>query len=140
MASSNTKAIKVKLFFAKLFAFILSILPVVICAIIALTSPAVKNWGKIVVICLLGVSLLASILNWFLNRMDVNRRRHLHCTVWLILLGLYIAVQGWLLPVLIILAVGSVIQDFILIPIVGNLQAQLERSKQTDDIMDRFNQ
>lgn len=139
MASKETKAIKTKLFWIKLISFVLSAVPLIACALIAIFNPAVQNLGKIIVIALLVIALITYVYNYFVNKLNTQgKKRRLHCTSWLILLGLYIAVKTWLLPVLIILAVVAFLDDFLFMPLVIEYESRLERSKQTDDIVNRL--
>ena len=57
------------------------------------------------------------------------------CPVWILLIGLYVAIKEYLLPLVIILAVTSVLDDLVFSPLINHYSVRAKSSKLIDDRM-----
>lgn len=135
--SENTKAIERKLLVCKIVSAIILLAPVITFILIALFSDGVSNIGKIMTLCLSAISLISIIVNIFLNKVN-NTKKHLHYPIWFIMLALYIATSDWLFYVLIVECAITLIQDLVIIPIIGRLQDKLDKYEQADIVAERL--
>lgn len=127
-ASTFTKASRRKLWICRILDFIILFLPVVIYVFIALCSGGVTTAGKV---CVAGSVLIAFLLALF----NALAQKRLRCPIWIILIGLYIAIREWLLPLIIILAIVTVLDDLVLTPLISHYKAELEANKAIDKRM-----
>lgn len=127
MASSEyTKVTRAKLWLFRILDWLVLFLPLAVYAIIAYMSDGVSSARKI---CLSACLVVALILTLF----NVIAQKRLRCTIWIIIIGLYIAIEKWLLPLVIILAVVSVLDDLLFTPLVQHYKMKLEASKVYDE-------
>lgn len=126
MASSKyTKASRTKLWIFRVLDWICLFAPVIIYMFIALCSNEVIIAGKM---ALVGMTLIAAIL----SIINIIAQKRLRCPIWIILIGLYIAMQKYLLPLVIILAVTSILDDLVFTPLISYYRSQLISNKAID--------
>lgn len=129
MATSNfTKKIRMKLRLLWLADFVLLFLPVIIYVGIALFSDGVLAVGRVSVVTSIFIAAVLSVFN-------VIAQKRMRCPIWIILIGLYVAIKEWLLPLIIILAVTSVLDDLVFTPLISHYTARAKASKLIDDRM-----
>ena len=126
MSSQKTKIVRKKLWFYRILDALILFSPVLIYVGIALKDGNVTTVGKISVV---GCVVIALILAMF----NVIAQKRLRCPIWIVLLGLFIAIKNYLLPLIIILAVTSIIDDLILVPIITYYRSALIANKQIDE-------
>ena len=102
--------------------------PIVIYAIVALFHNETLVSGRMALSASFVIVILLTILN-------AVAKLRLRCPVWIFMLGLYVAVKEKLLPLIIILAVMSILSDFILSPLANKYARKLEASKTIDERM-----
>ena len=85
----------------------------------------------------LSASLVVVLILTFLNAVAKLRLRS---PLWIFMIGLYMAIRDKLLPLIIILAVTSVIDDFILCPLLKSYTIKVNASKDLDERLDEERQ
>lgn len=125
-SSEYTKTVRAKLWLYRILDWLILFLPLVVYAVIAYASDSVTTFRKVALSACLVVALVLTLFN-------VIAQKRLRCTIWIILIGLYVAIQKWLLPLVIILAVVSILDDLLFTPLVAHYKAKLEASKVYDE-------
>lgn len=125
-ASNFTKKIRKRYWFLKITNLVLLFVPLLVYIGIAL-----GNGGTIVAekVALVGSVMVALILTVF----NVIAQKHLRAPLWIILLGLYVAMSEYLMPLVVILAVTSVLDDLVFTPLVEHYKIKLISSKTMDE-------
>ena len=123
--SDFTKVCRLKLWLYRIIDWILLFMPVIVYVIIALCDEGVTTVGKVSVV---GTVAVAAILALF----NIIAQKRLRCPIWIVLIGLYIAIRDYLLPLVIILAVVSICDDLILTPLISYYLSKLIANKAID--------
>lgn len=127
MANSNyTKMCIRKLWLYRIIDLLILFSPVAIYVVIALCDGGVTTIGKVSVVGCVAIALILSLIN-------VIAQKRLRCPIWIILIGLYIAIKNYLLPLIIILAIITVVDDLLLTPIIHYYHEKVTASKVYDD-------
>ena len=127
MAESNyTKVCRAKLWLYRSLDLIILFAPVIVYIIIALTKDGVTVPGRVAVVGSVCIALILSLFN-------IIAQKRLRCPIWIILIGLYVAIKEILLPLIIILAVVTVIDDLILTPLITYYRTKLISNKAIDE-------
>lgn len=100
--------------------------PTIIYVFIALFSGGVTVTGKVTVV---GTVLIALVLTIF----NIIMKKRLTCIIWIGLIGLYVAFKEALLPLIVIMAITSVMHDFLLAPLTETYKTKMLASKTDDD-------
>jgi len=124
--SAFTKSCHRKLWLFRILDFICLVTPMLVYIIIALCTDSVKVGYKVAVISTLLVALIVTLIS-------VVTQKKLRCPIWIILIGLYVAIREWLLPLVIILAVVSILDDLVFTPIIQYYYTKTVASKTIDD-------
>ena len=124
-ASNFTKQTRTKYWLFKIIHTILLYVPLMVYVIIALANGGITAPKKVALVGTVMVALILTVFNFI-------AKRNLRSPLWLILLGLFVAMKEMLIPLIIMLAVVSVIDDFILSPVIANTKVHLESSKMMD--------
>lgn len=126
MAQSNyTKGLRRNLWLFRILDWLCLFAPVIVYVCIALFGDGVVVGGRITVVFSIFIAIILSIFN-------VIAQKRLRCPIWIILIGLYVAIQEYLLPLIIILAVTTVLDDLIFTPLITNIHEKLSSSKVID--------
>lgn len=126
MASSKfTKASRRKLWLFRILDLICLVAPLLVYIIVALCNGNVLVGQKVAV---LSMTMIAIILTAF----NVIAQKKLRCPIWIILIGLYVAIRDYLMPLIIILAVTSVLDDLVFTPLISYYRSQLISNKAID--------
>lgn len=126
MAQSEfTKMTRIKLWIYRLLDWLCLFTPVIIYVCIALFGNGVASQKVALVSCV----VIAAILTLF----NIIAQKRLRCPIWIILIGLYVAMKEYLLPLVIILAVTSIMDDLLFTPLIQHYKAKLEASKVYDE-------
>lgn len=126
MAESNfTKETRKKLWFYRIMDYVLLFSPILIYIITALCNGGVTTEAKV---GLVGSVIIAIVLTVF----NFVRQKNLRSPIWIILIGLYIAFQKELLPLVIILACTTTLDDLVFTPLIGYYRTSLISSKTQD--------
>lgn len=127
MASSEyTKVCRRKLWLYRILDALILIGPLVYYFFAALCNEGITTFGKVSVV---GTVAIAAILVMF----NIIAQKRLRCPIWIVLIGLFIAVRDWLLPLIIMLAVAAILDDLILTPLISYYRTKLIASKTIDD-------
>ena len=124
--SDFTKVCRMKLWLYRIIDWILLFMPVIVYVVIALCDEGVTTVGKVSVV---GTVAVAAILALF----NIIAQKRLRCPIWIVLIGLYIAIRDYLLPLVIILAVVSICDDLILTPLISYYRSKLIANKAIDE-------
>lgn len=125
-SSEYTKACRRSLWCLRIFDWICLFLPLIIYIIVALSKDGIASSAKVAVV---GSVMVALILTAF----NVISQKRLRCPIWIILIGLMVAIRQLLLPLIIMLAVTSVLDDFIFTPAIGYYKTKLIANKAMDE-------
>lgn len=126
MTTDYTKNVRRQLWLYRIIDIMCLFLPVAIYVVIALTEDGVTVAGKVSVVGTVAIALILCVFN-------VVAQKKLRCPIWIILIGLYIAIQKYLLPLIIILAITTILDDLILTPIISYYRTKLISSKTIDE-------
>ena len=124
-ASAFTKSCRKKLWFFRILDWVCLSLPLLIYLVIALENDGIKVSQKVAVVGTLIVAIILTILN-------VIGQKRLRCPIWIILIGLFIAIRDQLLPLVIILAIVSVLDDLVFTPVISYYHTKTIASKTID--------
>lgn len=124
--SEFTKTVKTKLWLYRAIDWALLFLPVFIYIIMALQDGGVTTTGKVSVVSTVMIALILTVFNIF-------RQKELRCPIWIVLIGLYVAFKEWLLPLIVILAVTSTLDDLLFTPLIGYYKTKFISSKTIDE-------
>ena len=126
MASSAfTKSCRRKLWFFRILDWICLAAPLIIYIIIALCNNEIRVGYKVAVVSTAMIAIILTIFN-------VIAQKKLRCPIWIILIGLYIAIRDYLLPLVIILAITSVLDDLVFTPLIHYYYTKTVASKTID--------
>lgn len=127
MASSEqTKICRLKLWLYRILDWLCLFTPVAVYIVIALADGGVSTPAKVGVV---GTVVIAGILTLF----NVLAQKRLRCPIWIILIGLFIAIDRLLLPLIIILAITSVLDDLVFTPLIAYYKTKLISNKAIDE-------
>ena len=127
MAQSNyTKKCKTLLWFYRILDWICLFAPLIIYVFIALCNGGVAAVGKVAVV---GSVIIAGVL----TAVNVIAQKRLRCPIWILLLGLYVAIKEWLLPLVLILAITSVLDDLVFTPLIHKYYTKYQASVVVDE-------
>lgn len=90
-----------------------------------LANNSVTTGAKVTLVAMLFLALILTAIN-------VIAQKHLRCPIWVLLIGLYVAMNKYLMPLIIILAVTSVLDDLVFTPIIHYYYTQTVASKTID--------
>ena len=99
--------------------------PLLVYLTIGLASNSVTTGAKVSLVAMLFLALILTAVN-------VIAQKHLRCPIWVLLIGLYIAMDRYLMPLIIILAITSVLDDIIFTPLIHYYYTQTVASKTID--------
>ena len=129
MATSKyTKRIRRKVLLLWLADTLLLFLPVLIYVVMALADSGVFMYGKVSVVASV---LIAALLTAF----NVIAQKRMRCPIWILIIGLFVAIREYLLPLIIILAVTSILDDLVFTPLISHYTVRAKSSKVIDDRM-----
>lgn len=126
MAQSNyTKICRTKLWLYRILDVLCLCTPLLVYICVALGQEGLAV-QKVALVGCLTIALILTVIN-------VIAQKRLRCPIWIIIIGLYIVVQKLLLPLIIILAVTSVLDDLCFTPLIEYYRTKLIASKVDDD-------
>lgn len=127
MASSEyTKVCRRKLWFWRVIDVVVLLSPLIGYFCFAISSGQVTTSGKVSLVGTVAIALVLVVFN-------VIAQKRLRCPIWIVLIGFFIAIRDWLLPLVILLAIVSVLDDLILTPLISYYRTKLISSKTIDD-------
>lgn len=126
MASSKfTKKSRALLWTWRLIDWLCLFAPLIVYLIIGLVNDNVTTGGKVTLVAMLFIALILTVIN-------VVAQKHLRCPIWVLLIGIYVAMEKYLMPLVIILAVTSILDDLVFTPIIHYYYTQTVASKTMD--------
>ena len=126
MATSNfTKKSRALLWIWRLIDWLCLFAPLIVYLIIGLVNDNVTTGGKVTLVAMLFIALILTVVN-------VVAQKHLRCPIWVLLIGLYVAMEKYLMPLVIILAITSILDDLVFTPIIHYYYTQTVASKTMD--------
>lgn len=125
-ASKFTKKCRRSLWFFRILDWICLTLPLIVYMIIALASDGGLVYQKVAVVATAMIAIMLTAFN-------VIAQKNLRCPIWIILIGLYVAIRDYLMPLIIILAVTSVLDDLVFTPLISYYRTKLIANKAMDE-------
>ena len=126
MASSKfTKKSRALLWTWRLIDWLCLFAPLIIYLIIGLVNDNVTTGGKVTLVAMLFIAIILTVIN-------VVAQKHLRCPIWVLLIGIYVAMEKYLMPLVIILAITSILDDLVFTPIIKYYYTQTVASKTMD--------
>ena len=126
MASSKfTKKSRTLLWTWRLIDWLCLFAPRIIYLIIGLVNDNVTTGGKVTLVAMLFIAIILTVIN-------VVAQKHLRCPIWVLLIGIYVAMEKYLMPLVIILAITSILDDLVFTPIIHYYYTQTVASKTMD--------
>ena len=126
MASSKfTKKSRTLLWTWRVLDWLCLFAPLIIYVVIGLVNNNVTTGQKVTLVAMLFLAIILTMIN-------VIAQKHLRCPIWVLLIGLYVAMNKYLMPLIIILAVTSILDDLVFTPIIHYYYTQTVASKTID--------
>ncbi len=126
MASKYTKECRFKLWFFRILDWICLAAPLIIYVIIALASGEAVVAQKVAVVSMTMIALILTAFN-------AISQKKLRCPIWIILIGLFVAIRDYLMPLIIILAITSILDDLVFTPLISYYRTKLISNKAMDE-------
>lgn len=126
MASEFTKVNYRKLWLYRIIDVILLLVPLIAYFFLAISSGQVTTAGKVTLVGTVAIALVLVVFN-------VIAQKRLRCPIWIVLIGFFVAIRDWLLPLIIVLAVVSVIDDLVLTPIISYYRGKVIAHRAMDE-------
>lgn len=127
MASSKfTKSCRRKLWLLRALDMVCLVAPLLIYVIIALVNQDALVVQKVAVVSTAMIAIMMTAFN-------VISQKNLRCPIWIILIGLFVAIRDYLMPLIIILAITSVLDDLVFTPLIGYYRTKLISNKAMDE-------
>ena len=123
--SEFTKCCRRKLWFFRILDWVCLSLPLLVYLSMALADDGIKVGYKVAVVGTLVIAVILTIFN-------IIAQKRLRCPIWIILIGLFVAIRDHLLPLIIILSVVSVLDDLVFTPIIHYYYTKTVASKAID--------
>lgn len=127
MASSKfTKKCRFNLWLFRLLDWLCLACPLIIYVVMALTNGDAIVAQKVAVVSTAMIALMLTAFNTI-------AQKRLRCPVWIVLIGLFVAIRDYLMPLIIILAVTSVLDDLVFTPLISYYKTKLIANKAMDE-------
>ena len=122
--SKASKRSLAKLWCCRILNFLLMYLPVFACVVIGYADPYLETGAAI---CLTGSLVIAAVL----GLVNIILKYKLRCVIWIIILGLYIALDN-ILPIVLVLAFTTIIDDLVLSPLTDRYKTEYIANRAMD--------
>ena len=119
--SKYTKKARFWLWFYRILDAICLITPLLIYVIMALCGGAVVA-AKVAVVSTVMIAIILTVFN-------IIAQKKLRCPIWIMLIGLFVAIKEYLLPLIVILAITSILDDLVFTPLIGYYKTKLISNK-----------
>lgn len=123
--SKYTKDSRFKLWLFRILDGICLVAPLLVYVIIALCGGAVVA-AKVAVVSTVMVAIILTVFN-------IIAQKRLRCPIWIMLIGLFVAIKEYLLPLIIILAITSILDDLVFTPLITYYKTKLISNKAMDE-------
>lgn len=126
MSSTYTKRARAKLWILRLIDWALLFVPLLVYIGIALGNGGVTTPAKVGVV---GTVAIAAIITVF----NILGKKSLRSPIWIILIGLHVAMKEMLMPLIVMTAVATILDEFLLEPWITNTKTALISNKAIDN-------
>lgn len=123
--SSHTKRNYAYLWICRIADFFVLFLPITIYIVMALLNKGIPDLKKIIILGTCGLVVILGLFN-------LIAQKHLRSPLWILFLGLYIAVDN-LIPLIIINAIALILDEFLLAPLCRYYKSKTIANKAMDD-------
>ena len=117
-----TKKYKIKLNICRLLSFMITVLPVIIYTIKGFMDGSIGEKVS------LGICVTLALIFMLIN---VMFKYHIRSTLWVLLIGIYVCIDN-IIPLLIIMASTTIIDEFVLVPLINKYKNIYIINKQID--------
>ena len=117
-----TKKYKIKLNICRLLSFTLTVLPVIIYTIMGFMDGTIGEKVS------LGICVILALIFVLINIMF---KYHIRSTLWVLLIGIYLCIDN-IIPLLIIMAATTIIDEFVLVPLINKYKNKYIINKEID--------
>lgn len=117
-----TKKYKLKLNICKFLSFVMTVLPVLIYTVAGFITGTVSEKVSI------GVCAVLALVFVIINLMF---KYHIRSTIWVLLIGIYICIDN-IIPLLIIMASSTIIDEFVLVPLINKYKNKYTINREID--------
>ena len=117
-----TKKYKIKLNICRRLSFTLTVLPVIIYTIMGFMDGSIGEKVS------LGICVILALIFVLINIMF---KYHIRSTLWVLLIGIYVCIDN-IIPLLIIMATTTIIDEFVLVPLINKYKNKYIINKEID--------
>ena len=117
-----TKKYKIKLNICRLLSFTITVLPVIIDVIKGFMDGSIGEKVS------LGICVILALIFMLIN---VMFKYHIRSTLWILLIGIYVCIDN-IIPLLIIMASTTIIDEFVLVPLINKYKNKYIINKEID--------
>ena len=117
-----TNKYKIKLNICRLLSFTLTVLPVIIYTIMGFMDGTIGEKVS------LGICVILALIFVLINIMF---KYHIRSTLWVLLIGIYVCIDN-IIPLLIIMAATTIIDEFVLVPLINKYKNKYIVNKEID--------
>ena len=117
-----TKKYKIKLNICRLLSFTLTVLPVIIYTIMGFMDGTIGEKVS------LGICVILALIFVLINIMF---KYHIRSTLWVLFIGIYVCIDN-IIPLLIIMAATTIIDEFVLVPLINKYKNKYIINKEID--------
>ena len=117
-----TNKYKIKLNICRLLSFTLTVLPVIIYTIMGFIDGTIGEKFS------LGICVILALIFVLIN---VMFKYHIRSTLWVLLIGIYVCIDN-IIPLLIIMAATTIIDEFVLVPLINKYKNKYIINKEID--------
>lgn len=117
-----TKKYKIKLNICRLLSFTITVLPVIIYTIMGFMDGTIGEKVS------LGICVILALIFVLINIMF---KYHIRSTLWVLLIGIYVCIDN-IIPLLIIMAATTIIDEFVLVPLINKYKNKYIINKEID--------
>ncbi len=117
-----TKKYKIKLNICRLLSFTITVLPVIIYVIKGFMDGSIGEKVS------LGICVILALMFMLIN---VMFKYHIRSTLWVLLIGIYVCIDN-IIPLLIIMATTTIIDEFVLVPLINKYKNKYIINKEID--------
>lgn len=117
-----TKKYKIKLNICRFLSFTLTVLPVIIYTIMGFMDGTIGEKVS------LGICVILALIFVLIN---VMFKYHIRSTLWVLLIGIYVCIDN-IIPLLIIMAATTIIDEFVLVPLINKYKNKYIINKEID--------
>ena len=117
-----TKKYKIKLNICRLLSFTITVLPVIIYTIKGFMDGSIGEKVS------LGICIILALMFMLIN---VMFKYHIRSTLWVLLIGIYVCIDN-IIPLLIIMATTTIIDEFVLVPLINKYKNKYIINKEID--------